>query len=511
LPESVHQRRVTRRQLLQAGGGLAGVAAVGGATLAGLNLSRRSGGRTIHSRPVEAHGVVRVFHSRPDLRPPTVTVDGGGSVAPGNLFLGPGGTKVSQAGPLILDGDGEPVWFKPLKRGLWESNFRPWNYRGQPVLAWWEGILIVPPGYGHGEAVIVNRSYRELARVRAAGGMRMDVHELQLTPEGTALFTCYPASVPMDLSGLGGHRHGHVLDSVIQEVDIASGRLLFEWRALDHIPVADSYRPIEEPYDYIHVNSIDVAPDGNLIISARHTFALYKIDRRTGAVIWQLGGKRSDFQMGEGSKFSFQHDARRISERVFTVFDDGTDGPTRTERQSRAIVLDVDMDARTVELIRAYQHPKPPISSVAMGSVQMLADGHVLVGWGSQPWTSEFAADGTMVADAKMPKGQQSYRAYRFPWRGAPHEGPAVHADRDPDSGRPTVYASWNGATDVTRWELRAGPTPSRLKFVGIAERRGFETAIPVPAHHRYVAVTALDGSGRPLADSDPVPLQRRA
>jgi hypothetical protein len=368
-------------------------------------------------------------------------------------------------------------------------------------------MVELPVGYGRGEAVIVDRSYRELARLRAPGGRIMDVHELQLTPQGSALFTCYPASVPMDLSAIGGSRHAQVLDSIIQEVDLATGRLLFEWRSLDHIPVSESYRPLEEPYDYIHVNSIEIAPDGNLIISARHTWALYKLDRQTGEVIWRLGGKRSDFRMGEGTQFSWQHDARQISDRMFTVFDDGSDGRTRTEHQSRAVVLELDSAARTVTLAHSYQHPTPLVSA-AMGSMQALPNGHLLIGWGTQPYASEFAADGTLVTDARMPKGEQSYRAYRLPWRGAPQEPPAIAATHDAGSGAATVYASWNGATEVTRWELRAGPTASRLQSQGIAERRGFETAIPVAAHHRYAAIVALDRNGRRVAHSKPIPVR---
>jgi Arylsulfotransferase (ASST) len=498
--------RLTRRQALRGAGGALGLAALGGGTFAAVELSRPSY-RVIRSRAVRSDGPARVFFSRADLRPPAVVVAGADrEVSPGHLFLGPSWTTLTQAGPMIIDRRGEPLWFKPLASNLAEANFRPWRYRGQPVLAWWEGTLDIPPGYGQGEAVIVDRSYRELARVRAADGRQMDFHELQLTPQGTALFTCFPAKVPVDLSPLGGTRDAHVFESVIQEVDLATGRLLFEWRSLDHIPVTESYLPLQEPYDYIHLNSIDVAPDGNLIVSGRHTWTVYKLDRQTGEVIWRLGGKRSDFQMGEGAQFSWQHDARQISERNFTVFDDGSDGVTNSERESRAVVLEVDLASRTVTLARSYQHPTPLVAT-SMGNVQALADGHVLVGWGNERFVSEFAADGTLIADAEMPPKQHSYRTYRFPWHGAPHKPPAIAAGRDPTSGAAIVYASWNGATEVTHWKLSTGPAPTRLQTVGIAKRHGFETAIPVPAYRPYAAVTALDHKGRRLADSKPISL----
>jgi Arylsulfotransferase (ASST) len=490
--------RVTRRRLLTRASSAAGAVAFGGAAFGAWRLVE--GAPSISLPTVEEPGPVRLFRSRPDLRPAAVATAGaaGGS---GYLLLGPGSKGGSQSGPLILDGDGEPVWFRPLSRSLWLANFTIGSYGGQPVLAWWEGVLHQPVGYGQGEAVVLDSSYRELRRIRAAGGRVMDMHELRLTPEGTVLFTCYPETVPADLSAIGGPRQGRVLESVIQELDLRSGRLLMEWRSLDHIPVSDSYRPLEDPYDYLHANSIAVLPDGNLLVSCRHTWAIYKLDRRTGEVIWTLGGKRSDFRMGDGAQFAWQHHAVLDGQGTMTVFDDGSDGPTKTEKRSRGLVLGFDDARRRVWLQRAYVHPKPLLAA-AMGSVQILPNGHVLVGWGSQPYASEFSADGTLVADAAMTAGQQSYRAFRLPWQGTPKERPAIAGHQDPASGDRFLYASWNGATEVTHWGVETGPTASELVPVRVVGRAGFETTIQVGADARYARVTALDSSTRRLARS---------
>jgi hypothetical protein len=334
----------------------------------------------------------------------------------------------------------------------------------------------------------------------------MDVHELQLTPQGTALFTCYPEAVPRDLTDIGGPRNAHVLESIIQEVDLRTGRLLMEWRSLDHIAVSESYRSLEEPYDYLHVNSIDIAPDGNLLISGRHSWALYKLDRRTGEVIWRLGGKRSDFAMGPGTRFSWQHDARQVDRTTITVFDNGSDGPTKTEPQSRGLVLNVDGRARKVRVRNAYHHPKR-LRAGAMGSVQALAGGHVLVGWGDQPYASELAPDGALAIDVALPKGQRSYRSFRLPWAGGPADVPAITASRDPMTGTSTLYVSWNGATDVSRWQVSAGPRRGEPSPVATVARTGFETAIPLGANEGHAKVTALDASGRRLASTATVRL----
>ena len=493
-------QRLTRRQLLAGAAGAAGAAAVGAGTYGGLHLV--GGQRPLEARPP---GPARAFVSRSDLRPAAVAV-AGASAEPGYLLLAPGALHGSQSGPLIVDDSGEPVWFRPLSPGLWATNFTVASSGGQPVLAWWEGVVQVPLGYGHGESVLVDGSYRELARIRAANGRRADLHELRLTPEGTALFTCFPELRTVDLSELGGPREGRVLESIIQEVDVESGRLLMEWRSLEHIPVAESYRPLADPYDYLHVNSIDFAPDGNLLVSARHAWAIYKLDRRTGEVIWRLGGKRSDFDMGPGAQFSWQHDARLLDARTMTVFDNCAYRASGASAPSRAIVLDVDIARRTAQLRHSYTHPEP-LLAVAMGSVQVLPDGRVLVGWGSQPYASEFTADGTIVLDTAMTRGQQSYRTFRLPWHGTPTDPPAIAAIRDSSTGNKTLFASWNGSTEATHWQLQAGPASSNVSPRAIVKRTGFETAIPLATEHRYAAVTALDASSRQLATSRTIKL----
>jgi Arylsulfotransferase (ASST) len=487
---------LSRRQLLKGAGGVAGLAALGGGALGAV---RALGGRgplpRIGSDLSDSGGSVREFVSRPDLRPPVVSVTGT-RAADGYVLTSPFPRDGSQPGPLIFDRSGQPVWFRPLP-GLRATNFQVGRYRDEPVLIWWEGTI--PKGYGQGEAVIVDSSYREVARVRAGNGRQMDLHELLLTPQGTMLFTCFPENVPTDLSPVGGPSSGTVRQSVIQEVDVRTGRVLLEWRSLEHVDVSESYASLADQYDYLHANSIDVAPDGNLLISARHTFALYKLDRQTGQVIWRLGGKQSDFQMGRDAQFFWQHDARALGANMITVFDDGA-GPSKDESQSRAIALEVDEAAKTARLARSFRHPKPLLAD-AMGSARTLPDGHVIVGWGTEPYISEFAPDGRLLADAHFESGSASYRAFRHPWQARPSEPPVATAKRTPDGGR-GLYVSWNGATEVSHWELSRGPSPDALRPVGIAQRRGFETMIPLKAGGGYARATAVDGAGRRLAGS---------
>lgn len=497
---------LTRGQFLRAAGGAAGFLAFGG-TAYGADRRLRDGRSRARSRAVTARSPpARSFRSRPDLHPPSVLVYGANGQearAEGYSFLGPTGGRGAQAGLLIVDADGEPVWFKPVASGKWASNFRAQRYRGKPVLTWWEGTVIAP-GYGMGEGVIVDSSYREVARVRAANGRQVDLHEFLLTPQGTALVTCFPQTVPADLSSVGGSPNGEVLESIIQEIDVRTGRLLLEWRSTEHVAASESYLPPGGVYDYIHVNSIGLTPDGRLLVSARHTFTLYKLARRSGRVIWRMGGKRSDFAMGRGARFAWQHDARQVGKGMISLFDDGA-GPQQTRSHSRGLVLEFDAARRSARVARSYRHPNP-LLAYAMGSMQVLPDGNVMIDWGNVPVLSEFAADGSLLADLRFPWANASYRGFRLPWNGTPAYAPAIAANLDAAMGS-TVYVSWNGATNVSAWRVNLGPSPSALRPIGVAKRTGFETAIPLTATSGYVAVTALDPAAEPLATSDAIKL----
>lgn len=203
--------------------------------------------------------------------------------------------------------------------------------------------------------------------------------------------------------------------------------------------------------------------------------------------------------MGPGATFAWQHDARRQPDGTITLFDNGATPPV--EKFSRVLVLRLNMRAKRVSLVRSYSHPKPLLSPFE-GNAQFLPDGHVFVGWGGRPYVTEFARNGRVLFDAYFGHGGKpgedadSYRAYRFVWHGHPAEPPAIAVAGN------TVYVSWNGATDVARWQVLAGQTRGDLAPVATARKGGFETAIPFSARGAYLAVRALDRHGRILGVS---------
>ncbi len=241
------------------------------------------------------------FHSRPGLRPPDVTVSSTDRTATGDLFLAPY-AGVGQYGPMILNPHGQLIWFKALSpAGTRAGNLRVQSYEGKPVLTWWQDPLITKGSRTAGD-VIANSAYQTIAVVRAGNGYQPDLHEFQITPQDTALITVYDA-IDCNLSAVGGPREGAVADTLMQEIDLRTGLVMYEWHSLDHVPLANSYSsPVTtnrgDPFDDFHINSVNVEQDGDLLIDSRNTWAAYDVDPTTGQVRWELGGKHSSFQDG---------------------------------------------------------------------------------------------------------------------------------------------------------------------------------------------------------------------
>jgi hypothetical protein len=349
-------------------------------------------------------------------------------------------------------------------------------------------------------------TYREIARVRAGNGYRGDLHEFLITPEDTALLVAYAAR-QTDISPIGGLEDGMAWEGIVQEVDIESGQVIFEWRSLDHVGIEESYIELpEDPdyvYDYFHINSINVDYDGNLLLCARNTCSVYKVERKSGEVSWRLGGKKSDFEMGPGTRSAFQHDARRQRDGTITIFDNGAH--PKVHDQSRGIVVELDEQKMSAKLVRGYTSPKKRLST-SQGNMQLLPNSKVLIGWGSGPFVSEFSYGGELLYEARFPPDGESYRAFRFQWTGYPGDDPTVAVEQGPDD-KVKVYASWNGATEVATWEVLAGPRPGRLESVGSVPRDGFETSMLVQTFDPYLAVRAKYHYGQVLGISAPVKL----
>jgi hypothetical protein len=421
--------------------------------------------------------------------------------SPGDFFLAPyQGTGTP--GPMIVNQSGQLIWFHPLGAGDSATNLSPQTYHGQTVLTWWQGRILML-GFGQGEDEIYNTAYQPVAHVLAGNGYHADLHEFTLTPQGTAWIDAFDP-VELNLSASGGSAHAVVNDSIVQEIDVGTGLVMWEWHALGHIPLHDSYQPMPHTtvnWDYVHVNSIDPGPDG-LLLSARNTWTIYDVNMHTGAFIWRIGGKFPSFKRAPGTFFYWQHDARWEPGGLVSVFDNGSD-PTE-EKQSRGLLLDPNTATKTVTLVKQFTNPKATLLASSQGDLLPLSGGNWLMGYGGLPNFTEYSSSGAVLFDATLGLRVQDFRTFLAPWSGEPKTLPAVAAQAS-GSGATTVEASWNGATQVAAWKVLAGASTSAMSPAATAPRSGFETAIPLHASPAYVAVVALGASGQTLAISKPI------
>ena len=366
---------------------------------------------------------------------------------------------VGPGGPMIVDGAGNLVWFRQLTPPEVAANLRLQNYRGRKVLTWWEGT-VTPAAFGVGGGVIANHSYRVIKVVHAGNGYPMDLHEFQLTRDGDALFTVY-SPIRVHLPGTPAGKLSPLLDAIVQEVDIRTGLVVWEWHSYGHIPLETSQATPQNSasYDAFHINAIQELKRDRVLISARDTSAIYKVDRAGGRILWTLGGKGSNFRLGPGAQFYFQHDAHMLSNGRISMFDDGA-GPPQLNPFSRGLILQLNAQRHKATLVRQFAR-SADTSAQSEGSLQRIPGGNVFVGFGSTPFFSEFSQRGKLLFDASLPVDDGSYRTYRFPWTATPSTPPAVAAQRTGPSSV-SVFASWNGATKVAKWRILAGPSAAR-------------------------------------------------
>lgn len=442
---------------------------------------------------------VQHYLSAPALTPSTVRITTAArpGASPGDLFLAPYQGE-GAPGPMIVRQDGTLVWFHPLPAGETATNFQVQTYQGRPVLTWWQG-RILQVGFGQGQDVIYDDTYRPLAYVRAGNGYEADLHEIRLTPQGTAWIDAFDP-IHMNLSAAHGSAEGVLTDSVIQEIDVKTGLVMWEWHALGHIPLSESLNPIPPgtyPWDYIHVNSADPGPGDDVLISARNSWTLYDVDIHSGGFRWRLGRQRSSFRLGPGVRFYWQHDAEWQPGGLISLFDNGSDPPK--ERQTRGLLLRPDPATRTVSLVKALTNPYRTLLAESQGNLQSLSSagetaGNWLMGYGRLPSFTEYDASGHVLLDGTLGREVQSFKSFLEPWSGHPASPPALAVQAR--GGGASVAASWNGATEVAAWRVLGGSSASALAPIASAPSQGFQTSIAISSAPPYLAVQALDAAG---------------
>jgi hypothetical protein len=379
----------------------------------------------------------------PTSPPPVTVLSASPDIGRGDIFISPFGDASTYAnGPEILDGHGNVVWFQPVPAGQEAADFRTQTYDGERVLTWWQGTGL--GGLSSGTDYIYNDHYQQIATVNAGNGLSADGHEFLITPQNTALIISYTTATA-NLTSIGGPADQTVINGVVQELDIATGQVLFQWNSEDHVPFSQSEQPLpasaSTPWDWFHLNAVKLDTDGNLLIDARDTWTTYKVNHFNGSIIWQLGGKDSSFRLqaapgqtldSAGEIFAWQHDPEALGNGIYTFFDNESAGAGNTGAgsttelpYSRAITVRLNPWDRTATLLASEDQPEG-LSAPSQGNAQTTDEGNLFVGWGSLPYFSEFSPSGQLLFNAELPAGVNTYRAYLLPW------GPSDPGGRGP-------------------------------------------------------------------------------
>jgi Arylsulfotransferase (ASST) len=441
------------------------------------------------------------FATLPGAHPPVLSVIAADRDPAAGDILTTNGPGPGQYGPLIYTPQGRLVWFQKLAPGTTADDLSVQEYEGRRDLTWWKG-RVLSLGFGEGEDIVMNSHYQTVARVPGGNGLHADLHEFQIAPRDIAYITAFNP-IRCDLAPVKGSRSGSITDTAIQEIDMKTGLVRWEWHSLDHVAASESETPApntSRPWDWFHINSIDPEPGGDLFISARNTWAAYQLQGGTGKVLWRLGGTKSSFKMGPGTRTVWQHDGRILPNGEVTIFDDGSNPPIH--HQSRGLRIALDFATREARLSAAYIHSSPPLLAASQGNMQTLADGNTVIGFGGVPEISEYDPNGALLFDAHTPYAMIFYRAYRFPWHGRPAAPPATLANLNNTGEQTIVHMSWNGATEVASWRVLAGKRPASLTPRATVPASGFESSTILPKRYAYATAQPLDSSGRVLGTS---------
>jgi hypothetical protein len=454
--------------------------------------------------PQAAPADYQSFDTLPGVQAPILSISVPDHDPAAGDILTTNGPGPGQYGPLIYTPQGQLVWFDKLAGGETAEDLNEQAYEGQRDLTWWKG-RVLSLGFGQGEDIVMNSRYQTVATVRGGNGLRADLHDFQIVPHDIAYITAFNP-IRCDLSSVKGARNGTITDTAIQEIDMKTGLVRWEWHSLDHVAAEESETVASTdstPWDWFHLNSIDPEPDGDIFISARSTWAGYQLEGGSGKILWRLGGLKSSFKMGRGTETAWQHDGRVLADGDVTFFDDGSNPPIHN--QSRAVRIALDFKTHEAQLVAAYTHTNPPLLAASQGNMQTLADQNTVVGYGGVPAISEYATTGSLLFDANLPFDMSFYRAFRFPWSGRPLRPPAVLADLNNTGEETIVHASWNGATEVSSWRVLAAARSGTLEVQATIPASGFESSTTLPNKYARVAVQALDSAGAVLGTSKTV------
>ncbi|MCH7535031.1 MAG: aryl-sulfate sulfotransferase [Bacteroidetes bacterium] len=340
---------------------------------------------------------------------PEIGIELYGQTAEGDIFLTTAGSMGTFFN-VIIDNTGDVKYFDATK------NFDFKVIDGDKLISFDQSNQVR-------KFIMLDTNYAQIDSFQCGNGYMTDFHDIDILPNGNALVICDDKRT-IDMSAIvpGGDSMASVSGGIIQEIDKTTKNVVFQWSSFDHFNFTDNIHDADltaSNITYVHLNSVQLTDDGNILISSRRMDEVTKIDRNTGQIIWRLGGKNNDFTfVNETDTFCNQHHAREIDNGNITIFDNAN----FKAHPPRAVEYQIDETALTATKVWEQYHDIIKKADV-MGSIQRLDNGNSLICWGTveknEANVTEYALDGTRLFELFIDSTYgiiKSYRAYRFKW-----------------------------------------------------------------------------------------------
>lgn len=371
---------------------------------------------------------------------------------------------------IILDKNGVPVKYRPTTPNTF--NFKQ-QENGLYIAAETFGSHLNIAGNGTKANIrIFDKDLNLLESYQMGNNYIAGPHEFIMLPNGHSICVAQNP-IPYDMTKIieGGNPNAFIVGNVIQEFD-RNKNVIFQWRTIDHIDIEETYLNLKDPViSYAHINALELDRDGNWLISPRHTAAIMKINRKTGEIMWRLGGKKNEFEFTGDVKngpeyFSYQHDIRRLKNGDITMFDNGN---LRSPQYSRALRYKLDEVNKKATFLWEYRN-QPDVFAGQQGSVQIYEDGSsfdggCLIGWGTatqnnQVGLTELDADGNKTFELNFPPNTSHYRVQKVDYPPCP-----VIANVFLEELLETNEYDFNTTTDKTGLKLKFNSLKSPISY----------------------------------------------
>lgn len=329
--------------------------------------------------------------------------------AEGYFFMGSKGLTASDASHYItiIDNFGTPVFFRKMNKATSSIGLLK-----DGRIAYLNGVP---------RKLFFLNDMMEVTDTFSTEGFKPNGHDWDISDDGHVLLMGQVSKVvDMRLFVEGGDSLAEILDLVVQEFD-ENQNLLYTWNSADHFEITDGNE--NSPYldftdnqiDHVHANGISIDSDTSFLISCRHMDEITKVDRRTGDIIWRLGGKKNQFEfINDDLRFSHQHSIRALDNGNILLYDNGN---LRTPQLSSAVEYIIDEENKTATLVNR-QYRNPAVYSNHQGTTQRVYNGNTIINWGPYwPSFTEFHPDGTPALEWDFTKHSFCPRTEKFIWQ----------------------------------------------------------------------------------------------